>query len=310
MSPKGTVRKRLTYTRKFSFPRYGGEAVQMRAAIKKEGRSDGSDRLRIPRHVDRDAEGSSETQPAEPRRACRQPAVNVHSPRKEYAGGKAHTPGDGAEDAGRRSAGGVRANEPMISVRTNTAHMLEMAAGFPVRRLHARVPPAHAEDTGKGPVENGPRTRRAPSARWDYFLMNDKCASTGRFHLQVLSVSSAWAGGTRNRRTKAAAISACAPYSAETESSACLRGTPPADIAAGAPIARRMRGLAPHTLARQMHVHGRAGDSASFNGLLSKIRRPGQRAAVSTDSSEPSGGARLPPASEHNFTTIREGELS
>lgn len=129
----------------------------------------------------------------------------------------------------------------------------------------------------------------APDGSVQDFLMNDKCAAgTGRF-LQVLSdilgMELAELGEAAGRGKPAAISSMCAVF-AETEIIGLLaRGTPPADIAAGVfrSIARRYAGSCrPHTLARRMHVHGRAGDKPFVQqAAFRRTRRPSQRAAVS-----------------------------
>ena len=143
----------------------------------------------------------------------------------------------------------------------------------------------------------------APDGSVQDFLMNDKCAAgTGRF-LQVLSgilgMELAELGEAAGRGKPAAISSMCAVF-AETEIIGLLaRGTPPADIAAGV-----FRSIAPHTLARRMHVHGRAGDKPFVQqAAFRRTRRPGQRARVSATRRSHRSGLDCRPHL-NGFTTI------
>ena len=138
----------------------------------------------------------------------------------------------------------------------------------------------------------------APDGSVQDFLMNDKCAAgTGRF-LQVLSgilgMELAELGEAAGRGKPAAISSMCAVFAATEINGLLPRRTPPADIAAG--VFR--------SLARRMHVHGRAGDKPFVQqAAFRRTRRPGQRARVSATRRSHRSGLDCRPHL-NGFTTI------
>ena len=146
----------------------------------------------------------------------------------------------------------------------------------------------------------------APDGSVQDFLMNDKCAAgTGRF-LQVLSgilgMELAELGEAAGRGKPAAISSMCAVF-AETEIIGLLargyrRRRLPLHRPAYAGPCR------PHTLARRMHVHGRAGDKPFVQqAAFRRTRRPGQRARVSATRRSHRSGLDCRPHL-NGFTTI------
>ena len=145
----------------------------------------------------------------------------------------------------------------------------------------------------------------APDGSVQDFLMNDKCAAgTGRF-LQVLSgilgMELAELGKARRHFQHVRRIRgdgnhrpACAGYATRRY----RRRRLPLHRPAYAGPCR------PHTLARRMHVHGRAGDKPFVQqAAFRRTRRPGQRARVSATRRSHRSGLDCRPHL-NGFTTI------